>query len=542
MNKINESGILSRNPYIECLTRIVEEKAESRHEFLTIVVREIKKLTQSGTVHVFESDKTHSRLNLILTSGNEDEKIPELQSLAVRHSLINHKNPLLINETVPGERKFQDSERTNGLICFIPVTEGNNISAEFVLVKNTGSFHLSQAIEIQVILDLLWKIAAVHRNVEEAKKQKEKAEENEKMKNNFIINFSHDIRTPLNAIVGFSNLLAESGQSTETRKKYVNIILDSSEELLSVSRNFTELSNLEYNLQRTTIQAVNIKKVMMDFADTFSSNARTKNIKLSINIDLRENDTAINTDENKFNQIYYAIIDNSLKFTYSGEIELGCRRTGDFIEFRVKDTGIGIPPGSRGNIFNYFSSGEMELSKKTEGTGMGLAIANAYVKHLNGNIWFTSTEGKGSTFFFTLPAPATPAQMTKSQASADAENAGKKERKVILVAEDDDNNYSLIERIISKEHHKIIRAKNGQEAVDICKSKKIDLVLMDIKMPVMNGYDAAKQILAFNRGMKIIAQTAYLSDRDVAIDIGCIDFIAKPFSRTQLMSLINHYI
>ncbi len=544
MENLNKSSKLSQNLYFNSLIRIMATASDSARDFLSNILKEIQGLTDSEAISVFEIDEDAYQFKLTLSSGTKEggsKGLPEYLNLMIKTNAV-QRSPLLINESDILGRPDSSNDQGDCLICFIAGTGRSNSEAVFVLFKRSHDFNTPEAENIQIFLNLLWKISSVYRLAEQAESLKEKAENEKYLKNNFIIDLSHKIRTPVNAILGFSNLLLESEENAEINKKYLSIILDSSTELLSISENFSELSKLEYNLQRTSLYRVNIKDVLMEFEDFFSAKARERNLRLSVRIDLTEQDTIINTDGNKLNQIIRSLMDCAFKFTVKGGIELGCRKIPGFIEFRVVDSGIGFPDNLQEDISNYFSPDENVMKYKTNETITGLAIAYAYVKHLNGNIWFRSKEGVGGAFYFTLPFIPVPPEKKISTDVSSSGVTGRKKGKVILVAEDDDNNYTLIERIILNENYGILRAGNGQEAVDLCKSKDIDLVLMDIQMPVMDGYEATKEILNYKPYMKIIAQTAYQDDRSTVIENGCVDFIAKPFNRLQLTLLLKHYL
>jgi signal transduction histidine kinase/CheY-like chemotaxis protein len=543
MQKPNKEYQLSQNLYFECLVRIFNGGADSSHDFLNNVLKEITGLTHCESGYIFIVAKNDDHLDLIISSGeagHNQETLSDYLTALIKEA--GQRTPILINKSDIREKPDSSKDKGDCLICIIRSAVGNKPEAVFVLLKKSGDFDKTEAENIQFLLNLLWKISSVYILVEKTKELKEKADRDRRLTNNFLLDFSHKIRTPVNAIVGFSNLMWESEKDAEMNKKYLSIIIDSSSELLSIWRNFSELSKLEYNLQRTSIYKVNVKEVMREFEDSFSAKARDKKLSLSIKTDLKEKDIIINTDGNKLNQIIFSLMDSAFKFTLSGGIELGCRKIPGFIEFRVVDSGTGYPDNLEDDISNYLSANENILSNKTNETTTGLAIAYAYVKHLNGKIWYTSKEGNGRSFYFTLPFIPAPVEKIRASDASSAENDEKQKRKTILVAEDDNNNYALIERIILNENYSIFRAVNGQEAVDICKSKEIDLVLMDIRMPVMDGYEAARKILSYKPDMKIIAQTAYQDDRDFAIRNGCVDFITKPFNSCQLMLLIKHYI
>jgi PAS domain S-box-containing protein len=372
---------------------------------------------------------------------------------------------------------------------------------------------------------------------------KEKAEEADKLKTAFLHNISHEIRTPMNAIIGFSTLLGEHYLDSETRQSYVDIIVQSSNHLLGIITDIIDISNIEANLIRITKNEINLNAKLKTLCDQLIPKAEGKNLKLFYETALSFNDALILTDSTKLLQVLTNLINNALKFTPAGHIKVAYRLKDNFLEFSVSDTGIGIPPDYHKRIFDRFYQVQNTVSRVYEGTGLGLSISKAYVEHLGGKIWLESDLGKGATFYFTIPFEkhvsaidiASPKELVKDEHSSS--------KKTILIAEDIESNFKLLKYFLADSNIEILRAVNGKEAVDTCLSGKyIDLVLMDIKMPVMNGYTAVKLIRETIPALPIIAQTAYADDREKAIECGCSGYISKPFDKKGLLKVISEYI
>ncbi len=539
--------------YFEFLSGLIEYEGRSEQEFLDRLLGDAVQLTSSKTGYLYRYRTANRSFECISSFGTgsgeyeltESQIVTENTSHLILKKTGYQKLPVLENDFAARFSGIVSPEfqpMIPGRICLLPLSIGGELQTVLALVNRKWDYDAREALTLQTLLGLAFKIAGWYRITVDLRDKEAKAVADEKLKNQFMISVSHDIKTPVNAIVGFSNLLAEQGQSPEVRKKYLDIILRSSEELLTLTRDFSEISNLSENLRRTVKKEVNITKLLNEFAELYSARTRGKEIAFSVRTELKEDENIIITDPGKLNQVLSCIVGNAFRFTFSGEIILSCRKDKGFAEFSVSDTGIGISEKARKNIFRYFSPGEDILLKKSEGAGIGLAISYAYIRHLGGDIRFESTEGEGTVFHFTLPfVQGSSAAGTRAEGGSAVKKDVKKD-KLVLVAEDDDNNFFLIENILQKEGCKVIHARNGQEAVTLAKAKKPELVLMDIKMPEMDGYTATRLILESQPGLRIIAQTAYPADRDYAIALGCVDFIAKPFSKQQLLSVVSSYI
>jgi PAS domain S-box-containing protein len=379
---------------------------------------------------------------------------------------------------------------------------------------------------------------------EELFKAKEKAEENDRLKTAFLHNISHEIRTPVNAIVGFSGFLNTPGLLPEKREQFTDIIVQSSNQLLSIISDIINISTIEAGQEKIHETEIKLNSIIKLVFEQYNSEAGMRNISLKYNTSLPENEDRICTDETKLIQIISNLLSNALKFTKQGSINFGYAVKNNYLEFYVKDTGIGIPPEMYEEIFKRFRQVENTLAREYGGSGLGLSISKAYVELLGGKIWLISELDEGSIFCFTVPYKKTISEKPIFNQSSRASTIEHEKDKTILVAEDENSNFTLLEELLSGLDINIIRALNGVEAVETCKSTPIDIVLMDIKMPIMDGYEATKQIRKFKPYLPIIAQTAYSEaiDKNKAIACGCNDFISKPFKRELLISKIKEQL
>jgi PAS domain S-box-containing protein len=375
---------------------------------------------------------------------------------------------------------------------------------------------------------------------------KERAEESDRLKTAFLTNISHEIRTPMNGILGFIDLLKTTDVDTHVREQYTGIIEKGCNRLLSIITDIVEISKIDarqivVNNSQVDL-ALLINTVYSSFAEQIHAN-REVIFKLSLHSSVRE--CYCITDEEKLKEILKRLVGNAIKYTPQGTIEIGCqRKKSNELEFYVKDTGLGIPKEYHDLIFENFRKAENIASLELGGIGLGLSISKAFVKALGGRIWLNSEPGKGSVFFFTIP------YLPASKMGGTNDDIGKHIRKMlksrlVLIAEDNDSNYAYLEQLLFKNQMRIIRAVSGKEVVEFCKTNPgIELVLMDIRMPDMDGYDATEQILKFRKDLPVIAQTAYayMDDQERAIAVGCVDYVAKPINPDQLLDLLERYL
>lgn len=385
--------------------------------------------------------------------------------------------------------------------------------------------------------------------VAKLKEYEEKAQQAEKasrMKSLFLANMSHEIRTPLNAIEGFSRIMAET-DSAEERMKFMEIIESNNARLLSLINEILDLSRVEAGEITIKKSSVNLNNLCQDLKQMFKFRCPD-----SVNMVWNSPNmmVTLNTDENRLIQVFSNLISNALKHTANGSITYGYRlvNDGQDVEFYVSDTGSGISPEDLPNIFETYVSKDAETMQN--GYGLGLPLSKIIIEKMGGTISVNSELGKGSTFTFILPFDGTIGGLqknsritTNSRTIRVSTKTNTDDMKLILVAEDEDSNFELV-RIVLAKRYRLIRAKNGIEAVTFSEDEKPDLILMDFRMPDMNGLDATRIIKEVNHDVPIIALSAYAFDENIreAKNAGCDGFLAKPFRVEDLIEVVNKYI
>ncbi|MDO9254722.1 MAG: ATP-binding protein [Bacteroidales bacterium] len=386
---------------------------------------------------------------------------------------------------------------------------------------------------------------------------KEKAEESDRLKSAFLANMSHEIRTPMNGILGFAELLKMPGLTGEQQDEYIQIIKTSGDRMLNIINDIVDISKIESGQMKILLSETRINEQTEFIHTFFKPEAARKGISLVCKNGLTDNQSVVRTDREKVYAILTNLIKNAIKYSDSGTIELGYRLKSsgsskdnktlstdptDILEFYVKDSGIGIPSDRIHAIFDRFVQADIADTRAFQGAGLGLSISKAYVHMLGGEIWVESEEGQGSVFYFTLPYYPLKERAWPSdtvQASMDM----KAEKKLkILIVEDDEISQMLISIAFIKFSKEILKVENGNDAVDICrKNPDIDLVFMDIKLPGIDGYEATRQIRAFNSSVYIIAQTAFglKNERETALQVGCNEYVSKPLNINFLKELIH---
>ena len=372
---------------------------------------------------------------------------------------------------------------------------------------------------------------------------KEKAEESIRLKTEFLHNMSHEIRTPMNGIIGFTELMESADITDEERNNFLTTIQNSSYQLLKIIDDILEISTLETKQITLYEESFCLNDLIMELYSVFELKCREKNILIYAKKELDDGQSFIISDRTKIYKIVSNLLENALKFTIQGFIEMGYYLEKDNLVLYVKDTGIGISPENNEMVFQRFSQEDKELSRKQGGLGLGLSISKESAQLLGGDIHIESVKGKGATFYVTIPyKPGFVANENVSKTSKRRKNL------TVLIAEDEEINFIYLEALFKKQKefdYKILRAKNGREAVNICnENKNINLILMDIKMPIMDGYEATEKIKSKFPEIPIIVQTAYTTEYDInqALDHGCNDFISKPVDKNKLFELINKYL
>jgi len=446
-----------------------------------------------------------------------------------------------------------------GIVAKIPTSEINKPYKEAIIVLfvlvilliSILSYFLSKT--INPIIDnlknkgkeLVLKNKKLIQLINELSLAKEKAEESDRLKSAFLANMSHEIRTPMNGILGFTSLLKEPKPTGQKQQKYINIIEKSGARMLNIINDIIDISKIESGQVEVNIQESNINEQIEYIYTFFKPEIEAKGMKFFFNNTLPSKEAFIKTDREKVFAILTNLIKNAIKYTNKGSVEFGYTIKSKFLEFYVKDTGVGINRDKQKIIFERFMQADITDKNALQGAGLGLSISKAYVEILGGELWVESKIGSGSIFYFTLPYDVDLKQSNKT--INDSTNGGLEtqiKNLKILIVEDDETSDLLLSTMLENNYHEILHVKNGFEAIDFCRNdSEIDLVLMDIKMPVMDGYEATRQIRKFNNNVIVFAQTAYglAGDREKAMLAGCNDYLPKPIEKKKLLSLIEQY-
>ena len=459
---------------------------------------------------------------------------------------VKGKNPRILQSGEQSDKFYKELWST--------ILTGNVWNGELHNKKKNGDSYWESTV-ISTILNSKGEITsflAVKEDITEKKKMvadliqaKEQAEESDRLKSAFLANMSHEIRTPMNGILGFAELLKEPNLSGVEQQEYIHIIEKSGTRMLNIINDIMSISKVESGQMETNIKETNINKQIDYLYTFFKPEAEQKGLQLFFKKSLSDKEAILLTDKEKIYAILTNLVKNAIKFTPTGSIEFGYERKDKYLEFFVKDTGPGIREEQKNFVFERFRQGSESLSRNYEGAGLGLTISKAFVEMLGGKIWIESSVGKGSEFYFTIPyvIKTNEKKPTKSLVSADeAENQLNKLK--ILIAEDDKLSSILLGKVVRNFSKEVIIVKNGVEAVEACcDNPDIDLILMDIKMPLMDGYEATRLIRKFNPDVVIIAQSAFAltGDQDKAIAAGCNDYLTKPIIRKDLMEHLSKY-
>lgn len=372
---------------------------------------------------------------------------------------------------------------------------------------------------------------------EELLTAKEKAEESDNLKSAFLNNMSHEVRTPLNAIVGFSQLMVES--EYDKLDVYSKLIADSGEKLVQIITDVIEISQIHANQVKTKYTEIELITFINEITAVFHGIAEEKGIRLLLNINIPYKEYYILSDTEKLNRIFNHLIDNAIKFTHQGAVEVSFDLKQDYIWISISDTGIGISDEMQKIIFEPFRQVETGICRNYGGLGLGLSITKTYIELLNGSISLKSKVNEGTTIIISIPAANTAISTNFKDADIKQDSTN-----TILIVEDEHSNYFYLKELLAVTNAKVLHAENGQLAIDICRNNRdIDLILMDIKMPVMDGHTAAKLIKAFRPGLPIIAQTAYALEYEKEKFINDFDdYITKPINKEILKQKVMKYI
>lgn len=412
-----------------------------------------------------------------------------------------------------------------------------------------------------IIVSIEWDITQLELMRRELIESKEKAETSDKLKSAFLANMSHEIRTPLNAIVGFSRIISES-DNAEERREYYEIVDANNERLLQLINEILDLSKIESGIVEFTYGPVRLHTLCKEIHDAHVFRCPQG---VELRFDSPDEALSIHSDKNRIFQVFSNLIGNAFKFTTEGSVSYGYKQEGERVVFYVKDTGLGIEPEKLGRVFQRFA----KLNNFAQGTGLGLSICKTIIERLGGEIAVSSEVGTGTTFTFwlplenviqdtetgtnshlpgeavgTQPSEVLPAKEETTEKEEDLRaTAAGTEKATILIAEDTDSNFDLLNAILGRKYH-LVRARDGMEAVTMYDEVNPDLILMDIKMPNLDGLEATRIIRQLSAEVPIIAQSAYAyeHDRNAAEEAGCNDFISKPIAQEKLKEKIKKWL
>jgi signal transduction histidine kinase len=400
-----------------------------------------------------------------------------------------------------------------------------------------------QSATLNLLEDLRLEIVTREKTESDLRVAISKAEESDRLKSAFLANMSHEIRTPMNGIIGFSELLKDPDVEEQDRNKFIRIINENCDQLLHIINDIIDISKIEAGLVELEPVEFCLNEMLDSLYEMYLSKARMKNLVLNLDKGLVCDACSILADQSKLRQVIENLLTNALKFTPQGNIEFGYTLESSRLMFFVKDTGIGILPEHREAIFDRFWQVENGLARKFGGNGLGLSISNAFVTKMGGRIEVESYPGRGSSFTFSIPYVRR-GNKASSQAREPLQNPrfyGKK----VLVVEDEPDNFNLIEIILGKMDLKILHAWDGAEALNLFRSEdKIDLILMDFKLPDIPGQEVTRRILEINNEVPVIATTAYAmhGDRERALEAGCCGYVSKPIRLEEISQVISRFL
>ena len=370
-------------------------------------------------------------------------------------------------------------------------------------------------------------------------KAKNKAEESDQLKTAFLSNMSHEIRTPMNGILGFTELLENPELSLHKQHEFIEIIRKSGNRMLNTVNDIIDISKLDSGQVEIVYNRLNLVHELEALHSFFKPEAEKKNLGFNLKLSLSKTDSHIETDHGKLISIITNLIKNAIKFTDEGIIDIFCQRMDDKLVFKIKDTGIGIPPDRHEAIFERFQQADIHDYSAREGSGLGLSIAKSYVELLGGEINLQSKWNEGSEFSFTIPWRESKAGISYPESHYDPGDS--KEKWNILIVEDDQTSYEHLQIVLEDHSKSVFWAKSGEEAIrKFSDHPEIQIILMDVKMPGISGYEATLKIREKNKDVIIIAQTAYAleGEREKALKAGCNEYISKPINREKLLRMV----
>jgi len=521
--------------------------AQAIEDLLIVVRKELSKVidTRHFYVALYESDT--ETLRKVVFSDEPNDILESKPEETLSGYVIKTGKSLLLPRD---QKRLSDAsifpvhpERPVQCWLGVPLTDENKVLGIIVVESFTDkdAFDSNSVRLLEMISHEMAIIFQRRKMIQDLINAKDKAEESERLKMAFLANISHEIRTPMNGILGFLELLKRPDLDEHKKEKFINVVNESGHRLLETINNIIEISKIEAEQIDLHFAVVNIAEVMQYHYDFFRITAMEKGLDFEV-FDKIGGKIGVYTDKYKLDGVITNLLNNAIKFTESGKIVFGNYLEGDQMVFYVEDTGMGIPLGKQNAIFERFVQADLNITRPYEGSGLGLSIVKAFIESLEGKIWLESEPGRGSTFYFSIPykPEKRSGQPLKQKSSVTAI----RDNLIMLIAEDDAFSYSYLETLLENEPITLLHTLDGIETVRAVKeNQNISMILMDIKMPYLNGLEASKQIREFNKTIPIIVQTAYAfaNDKIKAMEAGCSDYISKPVDAATLMGLINKY-
>ena len=371
---------------------------------------------------------------------------------------------------------------------------------------------------------------------------RDQAEASNRLKTSFMHNISHEVRTPLNGIIGFGSLLADPDIPAEEKNEFIPLLQASSHRLINTITEYMDISLIASGNYEMNYHIMNVNKELVGILEKYKPLCNARKLELNLEVPANSDGFVISTDPEIFRKIVNHLVDNAIKFTHHGGVTFGYTNGTNSVDFFVRDTGIGIASDAYEKIFEIFMQEDVSDKRGYEGSGLGLSVAKGFLDMLHGQVRVESVKGEGSTFFFTIPQEKLVAEPVEDNSPPIRLVEGV--LPVILIADDEYSNLVYMELALQKHASTILLANNGKEALDLCRDHpEISFVLMDMKMPVMNGFEATREIRKIRKDLPIFAVTAYAmsGDEQRSIESGCSGYFSKPFDKLKLLGALKSY-